>query len=131
MSDNWNMMSLSPVHSRANVRRPAGAEAARALTCRGDFVGLERGCPMRINGQDAWFDGFTHEPGTAAIWVYAQQPLPEGSPGVLDGSQASPAWHQVDYVRAKVELHGTRCKSCLPVTVKRQVAQDDDARGKQ
>jgi len=94
-SDNGEMTSLSPVQLFAH---------ARHLTRRGDFAALERGCPMRVNGRDAWFDGFTHGADTAAIWVYAQQPLPEGSPGVLDGSQACPAWHQVDYLRATVEL---------------------------
>ncbi len=73
------------------------------LTSRGDFAALERGSPVRVNGQDAWFDGFTHGP-EGAIWVYAQRPLREGSPGVLDGSEACPAWHRVDYSRATVEL---------------------------
>ncbi len=68
-------------------------------------MGLQRGSPVRVNGQDAWFDGFTYSPcAHGAIWVYAQRPLPDGSPGVLDGSQASPAWHQVDFTRARVEL---------------------------
>jgi hypothetical protein len=79
--------------------------AARALTLKGDFLGLERGSPVRVNGQDAWFDGFTHSPcAHGAIWVYAQRPLRDGSPGVLDGSEASPAWHQVDYTLASVQL---------------------------
>lgn len=78
---------------------------ARHLTCRGDFAALERGSPVRVNGQDAWYDGFTHGPGAhGAIWVYAQRPLRDGSPGVLDGCEASPAWHQVDFTRASVEL---------------------------
>lgn len=82
---------------------PAPAKSLRELTSRSDFVALERGSPVRVNGQDAWFDGFTHAP-EGAIWVYAQRPLPDGSPGVLDGSEACPAWHRVDYSQARVEL---------------------------
>lgn len=97
-------------HSPTTFAKPdasasaAPAAATHALTRKGDFLALERGCPVRVNGQDAWFDGFTHSPcGGGAIWVYAQRPLRDGSPGVLDGSEASPAWHQVDYSRATVE----------------------------
>jgi hypothetical protein len=83
---------------------PAAAAAQRVLTCRGDFAALQRGSPVRINGRDAWFDGFTRGAGVAgAIWVYARAPLPDGSPGVLDGNDACPAWHQVDFTRARVE----------------------------
>lgn len=98
-------MQHAPTHSASTcTSRPAHA-AARALTVRGDFAALERGSPVRVNGQDAWFDGFTYSPmAHGAIWVYAQRPLPDGSPGVLDGSQASPAWHQVDFTLATVEL---------------------------
>lgn len=75
----------------------------RELTSRSDFAALERGSLVRVNGQEAWFDGFTHGP-EGAVWVYAQRPLRDGSPGVLDGSEACPAWHRVDYSRARVEL---------------------------
>lgn len=98
-------MQYAPTNSASNLaKRPARA-VARALTLKGDFAGLERGSPVRVNGQEAWFDGFTHGPMVhGAIWVYAQRPLPQGSPGVLDGSPVSPAWHQVDFTLATVEL---------------------------
>ena len=85
-------------------RETPAAPSQRALTCRGDFRALQRGSPVRINGQDAWFDGFTRSAGVAeAIWVYCQRPLPKESPGVLDGNEDCPAWHQVDFTRARVE----------------------------
>ncbi len=99
--------TMQPVVTNfANVGATTPAHAmARALTLKGDFAALERGSPVRVNGQDAWFDGFTHSPmAHGAIWVYSQRPLPDGSPGVLDGSQDFPAWHQVDFTRARVEL---------------------------
>lgn len=98
-------MQFAPTNlTSAGPATPARA-GARALTLRGDFAGLERGSPVRVNGQEAWFDGFTHgSMAHGAIWVYAQRPLPDGSPGVLDGSQDCPAWHQVDFTRARVEL---------------------------
>ena len=78
--------------------------AERTLCSRNDFAALQRGSPVRVNGQAAWFDGFTRGPGLRdAIWVYAQAPLRDGSPGVLDGHECGPAWHQVDYTRARVE----------------------------
>jgi hypothetical protein len=101
------MQSASTNSARTCATTPARVveRGARALTLRRDFLALERGSPVRVNGQDAWYDGFTHSPcAHDAIWVYAQRPLPDGSPGVLDGSPACPAWHQVDYTLASVEL---------------------------
>ena len=98
-------MQTAPITFARTCSKATARVVARELTLRGDFVGLERGSPVRVNGQDAWFDGFTHSPCThGAIWVYAQRPLRDGSPGVLDGSEACPAWHQVDFTRARVEL---------------------------
>lgn len=98
-------MQIAPTNLTSACPTTTAGAVARALTLRGDFAALERGSPVRVNGQDAWFDGFTHSPmAHGAIWVYAHRPLPDGSPGVLDGSQDSPAWHQVDFTRARVEL---------------------------